>query len=368
MAEMIDSDFDEQNDSDSIVAYQYTDLQKAARAILAKATETANKKIEQAKKNIAELEEIMRKQGYDVGYEQGVAQGEIDGRKNGDAAARAEFEVKIGGLNGALQNVLRELNFRKQSIQAKAEADLLALSLEIAKKVVKREVEVDERFVVPLVMEAVALTNNRNDLLIKVNPADHKVIEDEIPTLEAIFNDIGRVSISDDESIQKGGVKVASRDGEVDLSLDEQFASLERALIGDIEGLEEWNGEQITMIPEEIPEEIVEATPTPPPAVEAPVTAPAPATAQDKNPAKPKVEPTRRRGPRTKKDNAPAGTEASSAKQTENKDTTTVHSQVDPALQSSLASVSSLEGLTLGSEEEAIIREVLESNIGDADA
>ena len=134
MAELIEDDFEGKSGSDSIVAFQYTDLQQTAKAILAKATKTANAKIEQAKKNISELEEIMRQQGYDKGFAQGLEQGEIDGRKNGEAAARAEFETKVGGLNGALQNILGELNYRKKTIQAQAEVDLLSLSLEIAKK------------------------------------------------------------------------------------------------------------------------------------------------------------------------------------------------------------------------------------------
>ncbi len=386
MGELIENEYDGQTNSESIVAYQYTDLQSTAKAILAKATETANKKIEQAKKNIAELEEIMRKQGYDKGFAEGVQQGEIEGRKTGEAAARSEFEARVGGLNGALQHILSELNFRKQTIQAQAEADMLALAVEIAKKIVKREVEVDEKFVFPLVMEAVALTNTRNDLVIKVNPANQQALEEEIPTLNAVFNDIGRVSIAADAGIEPGGVKVVSRDGEVDLRLEEQFAALERALVGDTEGMREWDGKMLTPLPQAdsiVPEPAAASVPAP---QEAPVvpasdtSAQAPVTTVDDTtvPRKSKIEPSkRRRGPRTPpkkvqpgdKPAADATTPAAApaAKESTVSDTTTVHSAVDPALQSSLAGITELSGLTLPSAEEAIIKEVLDSNVGEQD-
>lgn len=385
MSELIENDFDGLSDSESVVAYQYTDLQGTARAILAKATEVANNKIEQAKKNIAELEEIMRKQGYDKGFEQGLEVGEAEGRKNGEAAARAEFEKKVGSLNGILQHVLGELKYRKQSIQAQAEAEMLVLALEVARKIVRREVITDEKFVVPILMEAVALTNNKNDLIVKVNPEDHRVIEEEIPTLEAVFSDIGRVSISDDPAMQRGGVRVLSRQGEVDLSIEEQFAALERALIGDIDGLHEWSGEYNTVMPAEA--EVTDApavataaepespAPAPAPAVPATPAAAAPAVAEPQKPAeavpqaKPKVEPTRRRrGPRTTARKPAANKPDAAANDTPAKeipDTTTVHSEIDPGLQSSLSGVTDLNSLTLGNKEEELIKEILDSNIGE---
>ena len=91
MGELIEGEFQESTNSDSIVAYQYNDLQRAAKSILAKATQTANQKIEQAKKNIVELEEKMRQQGYDKGYAQGLEAGEKAGRETGHVAAKSEF-------------------------------------------------------------------------------------------------------------------------------------------------------------------------------------------------------------------------------------------------------------------------------------
>ena len=145
--------------------------------------------------------------------------------------------------------MLGELNFRKQTIQAEAEADLLNLAIDIAKRIVRREVIVDERFVVPIIHEAIALTNNRNDLIVKLNPQDRDIVSDEIPALKAIFSDIGRIKLLDDETVSRGGVKVVSREGDVDMQLEEQFAALERALIGDIEGMREWDGQTRTALP-----------------------------------------------------------------------------------------------------------------------
>ncbi len=370
MSELIEGDFEGSHASESIVAYQYTDLQNTARAILAKATATANNKIEQAKKNIFELEEKMRQQGYDKGYAEGIEAGKTEGYKAGEVAARKDFEAKIGGLNGALQLILNELNLRKQSIQSQAEADLLGLSLDIAKKIVRREVEVDERFVVPILMEAVALTNNKNDLIVKLSSADYSAVEEEIPTLKAVFSEIGRVSLTVDEGMQQGGVKLSSRDGEVDLSLDTQFKALEKALVGDTQGLQEWDGNLNTELPAEMvvpPVElsVAEAQPQVQPAAaatEPPAVTP-PKSEVEQLP-KPPVKPQRRRGAtKPREANSPAQTSQAAPV-----DTTTVHSAVDPARVSSLSGVTELSNLVLDSKEESIIKEVLESNVGEGDA
>ena len=228
-------------------------------------------------------------------------------------------------------------------------------------------------------MEAIALTNNKSDLVIKVNPADHRVIEEEIPTLEAIFNDIGRVSIIDDDTIQQGGVKVSNREGEVDLRLDEQISALEKALVGDTEGMEEWNGQTNTPLPgsemaEPLPQ-IAQVTET-----ADNISGETPELSEKQIPQNQEVDPGRKKGSRNVKK-----TRSSNEEKVENTDTPNtastpegiasetsnaaeVEDTVNPALQSSLSGVASLSDFALGNEEEAIIKEIIESNVGAQDA
>jgi hypothetical protein len=67
---------------------------------------------------------------------------------------------------------------------------------------------------------------------LRLNPADVAAVENEIPALQGVFNDLGRVNIVGDEKIERGGVLLTDRKNSVDLQLARQFAALERELTG----------------------------------------------------------------------------------------------------------------------------------------
>ncbi len=237
MAELIPSEYEGETNSQSAVVYNIPDLKAMAAKILRRANEVAQQKIDGARHSIAQMEQKAVDEGKVKGLEEGRKTGEQQGRVAGEEAARNEFNQKVGSVSTALQVVLKEVAAQKVALHAEAEADLLRLALEISKRIVRREVEVDDNFVVPIVREAISLTNNRSDLIVRLNPADVEAIELELPSLHAIFSDLGRVELKSDTTVERGGARVQSREGEVDMRLSEQFDALERSLVGDTRGL-----------------------------------------------------------------------------------------------------------------------------------
>lgn len=238
MADIIDPDFGSGGDRQSLIAFNVPDLKALAAKILRRANEVAQQKIQAAQQTVAQMEKKAFDEAAAKGYADGVKRGESEGRAAGEKTAREEFQKNTGAVAGALQNALRDMAEKKVALQAEAEADLLRLAVEVARRIVRREVEVDARFVVPIVGEAIALTNNRSDLIVRVNPADEKVVKEELPGLRVLFNDLGRVELRADSGIEPGGAVVMSREGEVDMRLLQQFKALELALVGDTKGLE----------------------------------------------------------------------------------------------------------------------------------
>lgn len=237
MSEIIETDRNGASPTGSAIVYNIPDLKAMAAKILRRANEVAQQTIATAKQSVAEQEKAAHAEGEKRGYADGVKRGEMEGRAAGEKAARQEFAEHTGTLVQALSAALEGMNQRKLSLQAEAEADLLRLAMEIARRVVRREVQLDENFILPIVREAIALTNNRSDLLIWVNPADYAAVERELPGLEAVFSDLGRAELREDAKIERGGVRVLNREGEVDMRLHQQLSALERALVGDTQGL-----------------------------------------------------------------------------------------------------------------------------------
>lgn len=215
------------------VAFQFTDLKAMAARILRRANEIAQQKLAAADRHVKEVERAAQEDGFRKGYDEGHAKGEAEGRAQGEAAAREAFGGAVEGVVPALKALVHELDEDRIRLQTQAEADLLLLAMEVARRVVRQAIAVDEDAVRPVLRDAIALMTMRNDLMVRVHPEDLAAVEAELPELRALFTDLGRVDVVADGGVERGGVRVMGRDGEVDLRIEEQLNALERALIGE---------------------------------------------------------------------------------------------------------------------------------------
>jgi len=212
--------------------FQFRDVRAMAAKILRRATEVAQQKIDAATRHVAELEQQAERKGHDDGYAKGLAKGEAEGRAAGEAAARQEFVGKVQGLAEVLAAIALGLDERKQELQARSEADLLRLSMAIARRIVRQELATDSRQVMQTVQAAISLATSRQDVMLCICPHDLTVIEEELPKLRQVFTDLGRVSVESRDNLQQGDVILVTHEGEIDLRLEEQFSAIERALAG----------------------------------------------------------------------------------------------------------------------------------------
>ncbi|GHS93897.1 hypothetical protein FACS1894139_17900 [Planctomycetales bacterium] len=216
----------------SAVAFNIPDLKATAAKIIRAAKGVADQRINEANRIAVEKEKAAYAKGLEKGEAEGMKKGEAAGRAAGEKAARDEFTKSVASVAAALKAAIAELNQRKTQLQADAETDLLHLALAIARRVARRELTVNPAAIMPSVQEAIGLCNNRSDVTLRLNPADVAAVENEIPALQGVFNDLGRVNVAGDDNIERGGVLLTNRQSTVNLQLAEQFAALTRALTG----------------------------------------------------------------------------------------------------------------------------------------
>ncbi len=214
------------------IPFQFDDVRAMAARILKRVNAQAQRKLMAAEKQAQDIEKAAYDSGYHDGHEKGFAKGEAEGKTAGDKAAREAFAQATSGVAPVLTELLAALDARKVMLQAQAEADLLRLSLAIAKRIVRRQLDLDAEHIVPVVREAIGLAVDRSDLIVRVHPEDLSGLEDALPELRTAFTDLGKIRVEADGEIEPGGVRVVGREGEVDMRLSEQFAAIERALIG----------------------------------------------------------------------------------------------------------------------------------------
>jgi flagellar assembly protein FliH len=176
---------------------------------------------------LAEREKI-REQARREGLEKGLA----EGREAAGKAERERLSKEAAPLGDLLRAAAAAVAEKRQELAAAAERDLLRLSIRIAEKIVKAEVESGRRVAVENLRRAVALAVRRREIRVRLHPADLALVEAFLPELRRELTDLGRVDLETDPAVARGGVIVTTPEGAVDADLRTQIEEIERGLLG----------------------------------------------------------------------------------------------------------------------------------------
>ncbi len=153
-------------------------------------------------------------------FANGYAQGERAGFEAGTHRAEAMFR--------RLAATIEELTTLRRRMIAEGERELVQLALAIARRVVQREVTVDHDLVMTIARVALDRLGEGTAATIRLNPEDYRAVV-------ALHGDAWagvRVRVLADDGVTRGGCKVESDIGLVDGSVEAQFDSISRELLG----------------------------------------------------------------------------------------------------------------------------------------
>ena len=160
-------------------------------------------------------------------YQQRVHEARAAGLREGEAAARnraaAELQVVIERLSQAIQ----EIAGLRARLRREAEADLVRLSLAIARRVVRRELAMDPDALHGLVMAALEKLQGQDISRVKVHPSHAALVKACLQ--KAVSGSV--VEVIADPSRQPGAVIFETAHGNLDASVDAQLEEIERGLV-----------------------------------------------------------------------------------------------------------------------------------------
>ena len=143
------------------------------------------------------------------------------------SAARAEAAAEIEPVRMQLAESLAEISRLREQLAASAEHELVQLALEIAKKVVRREVTVDREIVISLVRLALLRFHNRAMATVRLHPDDYRFV---MANREALGLE-NTITLVEDSTISRGGCLVETDIGDVDARIEQQFNEIERGFL-----------------------------------------------------------------------------------------------------------------------------------------
>jgi len=157
---------------------------------------------------------------------------ENEARQNSGRLVAAEVEKEIARTvdpwHEQLSDTLAQMGDLRTTISTCVERELVHLAIEIAKKVVHREVTIDAEIVMTLARIGISRLHNRVAATIHLHPDDFVYVTTHREQLAAGH----ALDLVEDSSIGRGGCLVQTEMGDVDTRIEQQFAEIERAFLG----------------------------------------------------------------------------------------------------------------------------------------
>jgi len=153
-----------------------------------------------------------------------------NGLRAGEAAARKSQEEQIRATLELLAKTIAEVSSIRGETIRRAEADTVRLSIEIARRVLHRELSVDPSALEALIKAAIARLQSQEIYRVRVHP-------DLEPLMRACLEQGGRgsaVELIGDRAMPKGGASFEINRGTLDASLDTQLREIEYGLVDEI--------------------------------------------------------------------------------------------------------------------------------------
>ncbi|HUB83529.1 MAG TPA: FliH/SctL family protein [Bryobacteraceae bacterium] len=159
-------------------------------------------------------------------YQQKVREARAAGMREGEIAgknrAASELQPVVERLTRAIQDIA---NLRAR-LRREAEADVVQLSLAIARRIIRRELSVDTDALHGLVMAALEKLQGQEISRVKVHPSHVSLVKSSLQ--QAVSG--GAVEIIADASRELGSVVFETTRGNLDASVESQLQEIERGL------------------------------------------------------------------------------------------------------------------------------------------
>jgi len=204
--------------------------------ILKEANEEALKIINTAKRNaqieIAECKKRGYEEGYNAGMEIGKNKGHAEGYEIGKIKISEELNKKYKAKEYEITTMLEEIENRKENIISKFEKGLSKLAIDIAEKIIRHKIELQDNLVSKIIESVIKDYRNEEWVKVYISSKDDaksiKADKELIQNLNKISNDV-KIEVS--EELEEGSAIVETPEGIVDASIVTQLNNLKEMVL-----------------------------------------------------------------------------------------------------------------------------------------
>ncbi|MFA6043448.1 MAG: FliH/SctL family protein [Phycisphaerales bacterium] len=189
------------------------DLKRQAEEMKSRALAEATRIVQEAHKERAKLISDAREVGKAEGFEQGRKDGQAKGLEEGRQMGLAERKAGLAQLETAWISGLDSFLTRREEMLHLAKTDVLKLAAEIARRVVKRVVELDPKVVEGQIEAALRETSRATKLIVAVSAADEPLAREALAGAIARLGSSASAELVVDAALSAGSCVVRSGGG-----------------------------------------------------------------------------------------------------------------------------------------------------------
>lgn len=149
--------------------------------------------------------------------------------KDGYKAGLEKAQADIAEVKNAIDEFLKA----KQDVFEYIAPDILEMSVEIARKIVKKEIEQNPEIVLETIMDVLkTISRDETKITVKVNSTQITLAKENIPQIMTNMGLDVKTNIIADDTIEVGGCIVQTSNGIVDASISTQLEIIKEAFKG----------------------------------------------------------------------------------------------------------------------------------------
>lgn len=120
-----------------------------------------------------------------------------------------------------------EISRVRSALYAQVEREVVKLAVEVAKKIVHREIQADHEIIETLVRVALSHVAEKSAVTVHLSPVDYNYLLEH--RAELAQSDGRDISLLADQSVERGGCLIQTECGDIDARIEEKFREVEHA-------------------------------------------------------------------------------------------------------------------------------------------
>ena len=151
-----------------------------------------------------------------------------------EAAAKEGYNAGLEAAKFDIENIkasLAEFMNAKQEVYNSIAPDILEISLDIAKKIIKKEMSEDPQVLLENIKDIMkGLSKEETKITLRVNPSQAAILKQDVPEVATSLGLEAKIIVVSYENVMEGGCLVTTTNGVIDATVESQLAIISEVL------------------------------------------------------------------------------------------------------------------------------------------